>query len=110
MERHTHRLSLVFYLGGRTLRRCLNKIVILVVGFIGEVLACVGEDVSGDVHVDGVNPTRMCHWSFGVVRRNKEVCEGGTELIFLRGCCSSSRVIDWEPKGDDQWLCFLRRR
>lgn len=80
----------------------------LVVGFIGEVLACVGEDVSGDV--DGVNPTRMCHRSFGVVRRNKEVCEGGTELIFLRGCCSSSRVIDWEPQGDDQWLCFLRRR
>ena len=35
----------------------------LVVGFIGEVLACVGEDVSGDV--DGVNPTRMCHGSFG---------------------------------------------
>ena len=80
----------------------------LVVGFIGEVLACVGEDVSGDV--DGVNPTHMCHRSFGVVRRNKEVCEGGTELIFFRGCCSSSRVIDWEPQGDDQWLCFLRRR
>ena len=72
----------------------------LVVGLIGEVLACVGEDVSGDV--DGVNPTRMCHRSFGVVRRNKEVCEGGTELIFLRRCCSSSRVIDWEPQGDDQ--------
>ena len=53
----------------------------LVVGFIGEVLACVGEDVSGDV--DGVNPTRMCHRSFGVVRRNKEVCEGGKELIFF---------------------------
>ena len=70
----------------------------LVVGFIGEVLVCVGEDVSGDVHVDGVNPTRMCHRSFGVVRRNKEVCEGGTELIFLRGCYSSSRVIDWELK------------
>ena len=52
----------------------------LVVGFIGGVLACVGEDVSGDV--DGVNPTRMCHRSFGVVRRNKEVCEGDTELIF----------------------------
>ena len=55
----------------------------LFVGSIGEVLACFGEDVSGDVHVDGVNPTRMCHWSFGVVRRNKEVCEGGTELIFF---------------------------
>ena len=64
----------------------------LVVGFIGEVLAYVGEDVSGDV--DSVNPTHMCHRSFGVVRRNKEVCEGGTELIFLRGCCSSSCVID----------------
>ena len=34
-------------------------------------------DVSCDV--DGVNPTRMLHRSFGVVRRNKEVCEGGTE-------------------------------
>ena len=71
------------------MRRCLNKIVILVVGFIGEVLACVGEDVSGDV--DGVNPTHMCHRSFGVVQRNKKVCEGGTEfflalLLFLFLC------------------------
>ena len=49
-----------------------------VVGFIGEVMAAVGEDVSGDV--DGVNPTSMCHRSFGVGRQNKEVCEGGTEL------------------------------
>ena len=80
----------------------------LVVGFIGEVLACVGEDVSGDV--DGVDPIHMCHRSFGVVRRNKEICAGGTELTSLRGCCSSSCVIDWEPQGDDQWLCFLRRR
>ena len=55
----------------------------LVVGFIGEVLACVGEDVWGDV--DGINPIlkHMCHRSFGVVRRNKEVCEGGTELFFF---------------------------
>ena len=53
----------------------------LVAGFVGEVLACVGEDVSGDV--DGVNPTHTCHRSFGVVRRNKEVCEEGTELIFF---------------------------
>ena len=36
----------------------------LVVGFIGEVLACVGEDINGDV--DGVNPTHMCHRSFDV--------------------------------------------
>ena len=48
----------------------------LVVGFIGEVLGCVGEDVTGDV--DGVNPAHMCHRSFGVVRRKEEVCEGGT--------------------------------
>ena len=81
MGRHTHRLSLVFYLGGRTLRRCLNKTRYLVVGFIVEVLACVGEDVCGDV--DGMNPIHMCHRSFGVVRRNKEVCEGGTDLIFF---------------------------
>ena len=53
----------------------------LVVGFIGKVLACVEEDVSGDV--DGMNPIHMCHRSFGVVRRNKEVCEGGTELFFF---------------------------
>ena len=45
----------------------------LVVGFIGGVLACVGEDVSGDV--DGCK-------SYAVVRQKKEGCEGGTELIF----------------------------
>ena len=52
----------------------------LVIGFISEVLACVEEDVSGEV--DGVNPTHMCRRSFGVVvQRYKEVCEGGTKLL-----------------------------
>ena len=98
------------YLGEKNFASMSKQDRYLVVGFIDEVLACVGEDVSGTGDVDGVNPTRMCHRPFGVVRRNKEVCEGGTELTSLRGCCSSSRVIDWEPQGDDQWLCFLRRR
>ena len=66
----------------------------LVVGFICEVLACDGEDVTG--HVDGVNPTHMCHRSFGVVRRNKEVyVREARNYFFFCGCCSSSRMINW---------------
>ena len=106
MKRRTHRLSLVCYLGGKNFASMSKprSSFAVVVGFIGEVLACVGQDVSCDV--DGVNPTHVCHRSFGVVRRNKEVCEGGRELIFFRRCCSSSLVIDWESQGDDPWLCF----
>ena len=81
MERHTQRLSLVFYLGEKNFASMSKQDRHLVIGFIGEVLACVGEDVCGDV--DGANPIHMCHRSFGVVRRNKEECEGGTELIFF---------------------------
>ena len=79
MERHVQRLSLVYNLGGKNFASISKQYRHLVVGFIGEVLACAGEDVSDDV--DGMNPTHMCHRSFGVVRRNKEVCEGGTELL-----------------------------
>ena len=90
MERHTHRLSLVCYLGVKNFGSMSKQDRHLVVGFIGGVLAFVGEDVSGDV--DRVNPTQQ----FDEI---EEICEGGTELIFLRGCCSYSRVIHWEPQG-----------
>ena len=59
MERHAHHLSLVCYLGGKNFASMCKQDRHLVVGFIGEVLVCVGEDVSGDV--DGVNAARMCH-------------------------------------------------
>ena len=48
--------------------------------FVGEVLACNGDDINGDE--DGVNPSHICHRCFGVVQRNEEVCEGGTVIKF----------------------------
>ena len=47
MERQTHRLSLVCYLGGKNLASMSKQDRHLVVGFIGEVFARVGEDALG---------------------------------------------------------------
>ena len=60
-------------------------------GFVGEVTACFGEDVSGAVH--DANPTPTRHSCWGVVRRNTNARHGN---YFLGGCCLSSRVIHTE--------------
>ena len=66
MERHTCHLSLVCYLGRTNFALMSKQDRHLVVGFVGEVLICVGKDISDDV--DGMNPMHMCHGCFGVVR------------------------------------------
>ena len=80
MDRHSHRWSLVCYLKRKNVALMSKQDRIVVVGFVDEVLTCVGESVSGDV--DGVNSKHMLQWGFCVVPR-KVVCEGGREYFFF---------------------------
>ena len=57
MEEHAHRLELVCRLGGKQIVAMAKSHRHLVVSFVGEVLACFGENISDDV--EGVHPKHV---------------------------------------------------